>query len=48
MLKLTTESQNITNSMQIQRELPHAHQMSQMIGGKKSQFYPADDGMHEM
>lgn len=48
MLKLTTESQNITNSMQIQTELPHAHQISQMIGGKKSQFCLADDEVHEM
>jgi hypothetical protein len=48
MLKLTAESQNITNSMQIQTELPHAHQISQMIGGKKSQFCLADDEVHEM
>jgi hypothetical protein len=46
MLKLTTESQNITNSMQIQTELPHAHQIP--IGGKKSQFCLADDEVHEM
>ncbi len=34
--------------MQIQTELPHAHQISQMIGGKKSQSCLADDEVHEM